>query len=77
MPTKTIAPTPRPAAGQGDQAQVAPLIPAASMMRKAPSNGDPSSVLTAAKLLGEAMIVRAIGVCLLREGYCECCEAAA
>ena len=31
------------------------------MIRKAPSSGDPSSVLTAAKLPAEAMMVSAIG----------------
>ncbi len=36
-------------------------MPAASMMRKAPSSGEPSSVLTAAKLPADAIIVAAIG----------------
>ena len=37
-------------------------MPAASMMRNAPSRGEPSRVLIAAKLPADAMIVTAIGV---------------
>ncbi len=62
-PRKTRAPMPeasRP--GRATRLSVAPAIPAASMMRNAPSTGDPSRVLTAAKLPAEAMTVRAIGV---------------
>ncbi len=61
-PTKTSAPMPeasRP--GSATRLRVAPAMPAASMMRKAPSSGEPSSVLTAAKLPADAMIVTAIG----------------
>ena len=36
-------------------------MPAASMIRNAPSSGEPSSVLMAAKLPAEAMMVSAIG----------------
>ena len=36
-------------------------MPAASMIRKAPSSGEPSRVLIAAKLPADAMIVSAIG----------------
>ncbi len=38
-----------------------PLIPAASMIRKAPSSGEPSRVLIAAKLPADARTVAAIG----------------
>ena len=48
--------------GRATRLSVAPAIPAASMMRNAPSRGEPSRVLTAAKLPAEAMTVRAIGV---------------
>ena len=41
--------------------RVAPAMPAASMMRNAPSSGEPNNVLIAAKLPAEAMIVTAIG----------------
>ena len=62
-PRKTSAPMPdasRP--GSATRLRVAPAMPAASMMRKAPSSGEPSSVLMAAKLPADAMIVTAIGV---------------
>jgi hypothetical protein len=62
IPTKTSAPMPeasRP--GSATRLRAAPAMPAASMMRKAPSSGEPSSVLTAAKLPADAMIVTAIG----------------
>ena len=62
IPTKTRAPMPdarRP--GSATRLSVAPAMPAASMMRKAPSRGEPSNVLTAAKLPADAMIVTAIG----------------
>ena len=61
-PTKTNAPTPeasRP--GSATRLSVIPLSPATSMIRNAPSTGEPSSVLIAAKLPAEAMIIRAIG----------------
>ncbi len=61
-PMNTIAPTPaasRP--GSATRLRVAPAIPAASMIRNAPRSGDPSSVLIAAKLPADAMIVTAIG----------------
>jgi predicted methyltransferase len=61
-PTKTSAPMPdasRP--GNATRLSVAPPIPAASMIRNAPRMGEPSSVLTAAKLPADAMMVRAIG----------------
>ena len=47
--------------GRATRLRVAPAMPAASMMRKAPSSGELSNVLTAAKLPAEAMIVTAIG----------------
>ena len=47
--------------GSATRLRVAPAMPAASMMRKAPSRGEPSSVLIAAKLPADAMIVTAIG----------------
>ena len=61
-PTNTIAPTPaasRP--GRTTRLSLAPAIPAASMIRNAPSRGEPSSVLIAAKLPADAMMVTAIG----------------
>ena len=61
-PTNTRAPVPeanRP--GSATRLRVAPLTPATSMIRKAPSSGDPSKVLIAAKLPAEAMMVSAIG----------------
>ena len=61
-PTKTSAPMPdasRP--GNATRLSVAPPIPAASMIRNAPRMGEPSSVLMAAKLPADAMMVRAIG----------------
>ena len=47
--------------GSATRLRVAPAMPAASMIRKAPSSGEPSSVLMAAKLPADAMIVTAIG----------------
>ena len=61
-PTKTRAPIPearRP--GSATRLNVAPLTPATSMIRNPPSNGEPRSVLIAAKLPADAMIVSAIG----------------
>jgi len=61
-PMKTSAPMPeasRP--GSATKLSVIPPIPAASMIKNAPSTGEPSSVLIAAKLPADAMIVRAIG----------------
>ena len=61
-PTKISAPMPdasRP--GNATRLSVAPPIPAASMIRNAPRMGEPSSVLMAAKLPADAMMVRAIG----------------
>jgi hypothetical protein len=61
-PTKTSAPMPeasRP--GSATRLSAAPPIPATSMIRNAPSTGEPRSVLIAAKLPAEAMIVRAVG----------------
>src|SRR5829696_2930682 len=61
-PTNTSAPMPeasRP--GSATRLRVMPPIPATSMIRNAPSTGDPSSVLIAAKLPADAMIVMAIG----------------
>ena len=61
-PTKTSAPTPEASSpGSATRLSVAPAMPAASMIRNAPSRGDPSNVLMAAKLPADAMIVRAIG----------------
>jgi hypothetical protein len=62
IPTNTRAPMPearRP--GRATRLSVAPAMPAASMMRKAPRRGEPSNVLTAAKLPADAMTVTAIG----------------
>ena len=47
--------------GSATRLSVIPPMPAASMIRKAPSTGEPSRVLIAAKLPAEAMMVRAIG----------------
>ena len=47
--------------GSATRLSVIPPIPAASMIRNAPSTGEPSRVLIAAKLPADAMIVRAIG----------------
>ena len=61
-PTNTSAPMPeasRP--GRATRLSVVPATPAASMIRKAPSTGEPSRVLIAAKLPAEARIVTAIG----------------
>jgi hypothetical protein len=61
-PTKTNAPMPeasRP--GNITRLSVIPPIPAISMIRKAASTGEPSSVLIAAKLPADAMIITAIG----------------
>ena len=61
-PTKTRAPTPEASSpGRATRLSVAPPMPAASMIRKAPSRGEPSSVLIAAKLPAEAITVTAIG----------------
>ena len=61
-PTKTSAPMPEASSpGRATRLSVAPPIPAASMIRKAPSTGEPSSVLIAAKLPAEASTVTAIG----------------
>ena len=50
-PTKTSAPMPEASKpGSATRLSAAPPIPATSMIRKAPSTGEPSSVLTAAKL---------------------------
>ncbi len=52
-PTKTSAPMPeasRP--GSATRLRVAPAMPAASMMRKAPSSGEPSSVLIGGEAAG-------------------------
>ena len=62
-PRKTRAPMPEASSpGRATRLSVAPAMPAASMMRNAPSSGEPSRVLTAAKLPAEAMTVSAIGV---------------
>ncbi len=61
-PIKTSAPNPeasRP--GNATRLSVIPPIPAASMIKNAPRTGEPSSVLIAAKLPADAMIVSAIG----------------
>ena len=61
-PTKISDPIPdasRP--GRATRLSVTPLTPAASMIRNAPSSGEPSSVLIAAKLPADAMMVTAIG----------------
>ena len=47
--------------GNATRLSVMPPIPAASMIRNAPSTGEPSSVLIAAKLPADAMTVMAIG----------------
>jgi hypothetical protein len=47
--------------GSATRLSVRPPTPATSMIRKAPSMGEPSSVLIAAKLPADAMIIRAIG----------------
>src|SRR6185312_15449933 len=61
-PTNTSAPTPEAnSPGRAIRLSVIPPTPAASMIRKAPSTGDPSRVLMAAKLPADAMIVSAIG----------------
>src|SRR6478735_1667893 len=61
-PTNTSAPMPEASSpGRATRLNVIPPIPAASMIRNAPSTGDPSRVLIAAKLPADAMIVRAIG----------------
>ena len=61
-PTKTRAPMPEANnPGRATSVSVAPPMPAASMIRNAPSTGEPRSVLIAAKLPADAMIVRNIG----------------
>ena len=61
-PMKTRAPIPEARSpGRATRVSVAPAMPAASMMRNAPSRGEPNNVLIAAKLPAEAMIVTAIG----------------
>ena len=60
-PTKTNAPIPeasRP--GSATRLSVIPLTPATSMIKNAPSTGEPSSVLIAAKLPAD-VIISAIG----------------
>ena len=47
--------------GSATRLSVRPPTPAASMIRNAPRMGEPSSVLIAAKLPADAMIVTAIG----------------
>ena len=47
--------------GSVTKLSVIPPIPATSMIRKAPSTGEPSSVLMAAKLPADAMIICAVG----------------
>ena len=47
--------------GSATRLSVAPLTPATSMIRNAPRRGEPNSVLTAAKLPAEAIMVSAIG----------------
>ena len=70
-PTKTSAPMPeasRP--GSATRLSVMPPIPATSMIRNAPSTGEPSRVLIAAKLPADAMIVmRHRWRILLRKAY--------
>jgi hypothetical protein len=61
-PMKTSAPMPEARSpGSATRLSIAPPTPAASMIKKAPRTGDPNSVLIAAKLPADAMIVRAIG----------------
>ena len=61
-PTKTSAPIPeasRP--GKTIRLSVIPPIPAVSMIRNAPSTGEPNKVLIAAKLPAAVIIVIAVG----------------
>ena len=61
-PTNTRAPMPEASnPGRATRLSVIPPTPAASMIRNAPRMGDPNSVLMAAKLPADAMIVSAIG----------------
>ena len=61
-PTKTSAPMPEASSpGSATRLSVAPLTPATSMIRNAARSGEPKSVLMAAKLPAEAMMVSAIG----------------
>ena len=61
-PTNISAPMPEASSpGSATRVNMAPPIPAASMIRKAPRIGEPSRVLTAAKLPADAITVRANG----------------